>query len=96
MILRRVERLDYTTAIAGVPRLVSEAGATDPMVPCLLIAQSPFFSYRHVGRYRLRCGVQGSQGVPANCGIHSSRFCFFPREAPISQYRTVEVRCSTN
>ena len=34
-----VESLDYLFAIAGVPRLVSGAGAGDPPVPCLLIAQ---------------------------------------------------------
>jgi hypothetical protein len=39
-----VECLDYPTAIAGVPRLVSEAAAGDPPVACLLIAQSPRFS----------------------------------------------------
>jgi hypothetical protein len=90
---RGVERLDYTIAVAGVPRLVSEAGAGDPSVPCLLITQSPTFSDPHACRYRRRCGVRGSQGVPANCGIHSSRFGFFPREAPILG---AEVRCSTD
>jgi len=78
-----VERLDYTTAISGVPRLVSGAEADDPPVPCLLITQSFTFSNHHACRYRRRCGGEGSQGVPANCGIHSSRFRFFPREAPI-------------
>lgn len=40
-----VEGLDYPTAIAGVPRLVSEAGADDPPDPLgLLITQSPAFS----------------------------------------------------
>src|SRR3954471_17602324 len=48
---RGVERLDYPIAIAGVPRLVSGAGADDPSVPCLLIAQSPTFSDRHACRY---------------------------------------------
>src|SRR5436305_9773320 len=85
---RGVERLDYPIAIAGVPRLVSEAGAGDPSVPCLLITQSPTFSDRHACRYRRRCGGRGSQGVPANCGIHSSRFGFFPREAPIDWCRS--------
>ena len=41
---RHVESLDYPTAIAGVPRLVSEAGTGDPPPPCLLITQSPSFS----------------------------------------------------
>ena len=41
---RHVESLDYTTAIAGVPRLVSEAGTGVPPPPCLLITQSPAFS----------------------------------------------------
>ena len=41
--LRLVESLDYPIAIAGVPRLVSGAGAGDPPVPCLLITQSPPF-----------------------------------------------------
>ena len=39
-----VESLDYTTAVAGVPRLVSEAGTGAPPPPCLLITQSPAFS----------------------------------------------------
>ena len=82
-----VESLDYPIAIAGVPRLVSEAGAGDPPVPCLLITQSPAFSNRHACRYQRRCGVGGSQGVPAYCGIHSSRFGFFPREAPETTLR---------
>ena len=77
-----VESLDYPTAVAGVPRLVSGAGAADPTVPCLLITQSPAFSDPHACRCRRRCGVGGSQGVPAYCGIHSLRFGFFPREAP--------------
>jgi len=37
----RLEGLDYLFAVTGVPRLVSEAGAEDPSVPCLLITQSP-------------------------------------------------------
>jgi hypothetical protein len=78
----RVESLDYTIAIAGVPRLVSEAEADQGPVSCLLITQSARFSNRRACRYRLRCGARGSQGVPAYCGIHSSRFGFFPREAP--------------
>ncbi len=77
-----VESLDYTFAIAGVPRLVSEAETDQGPASCLLITQSARFSNRRACRYRLRCGVGGSQGVPANCGIHSSRFGFFPREAP--------------
>ncbi len=36
-----VDGLDYLFAIAGVPRLVSEAGAGDPPAPCLLMTQSP-------------------------------------------------------
>src|SRR3982751_5201810 len=40
---RGVERLDYPIAVAGVPRLVSGAGAGDPPVPCLLMTQSPPF-----------------------------------------------------
>jgi len=39
-----VESLDYPTAVAGVPRLVSGAGTGDPPDPCLLITQSPAFS----------------------------------------------------
>jgi hypothetical protein len=35
-----VDGLDYLFAIAGVPRLVSGAGAGDPPVPCLLMTQS--------------------------------------------------------
>jgi hypothetical protein len=77
-----VESLDYTIAIAGVPRLVSEAEADQGPVSCLLITQSARFSNRRACCYRLRCGASGSQGVPAYCGIHSSRFRFFPREAP--------------
>jgi hypothetical protein len=78
----RVESLDYPFAIAGVPRLVSGAEAGSAPVPCLLITQSAGFSNRHACRYRRRCGACGSQGVPAYCGMHSSRFGFFPREAP--------------
>jgi len=51
-----VDGLDYLFAIAGVPRLVSEAGAGDPPVPCLLITQSPSFSDRHASRCQPRCG----------------------------------------
>ncbi|WP_165249797.1 tyrosine-type recombinase/integrase [Paludisphaera soli] len=79
----RLDGLDYLFAVAGVPRLVSEAEAGDPPAPCLLMAQSPRFSNRHDRRRRPRCGARGSQGVPAYSGIHSSRFGFFPREAPI-------------
>ena len=78
----RVESLDYPFAIAGVPRLVSGAGAGSAPVPCLLITQSAGFSNLHARRYQRRCGARGSQGVPAYCGMHSSRFRFFPREAP--------------
>ncbi len=39
-----VESLDYPTAVAGVPRLVSGAGTGDPPPPCLLMTQSPAFS----------------------------------------------------
>jgi hypothetical protein len=78
----RVESLDYPFAIAGVPRLVSGAEAGSAPVPCLLITQSAGFSDHHACRYRRRCGACGSQGVPAYCGMHSSRFDFFPREAP--------------
>ena len=88
---RGVERLDYPIAIAGVPRLVSGAEAGGPPVPCLLIAQSPTFSNRHACRYRRRCGASGSQGVPAYCGIHSSRFGFFPREAPFTPLKSVAL-----
>ena len=87
----QVESLDYTIAIAGVPRLVSEAGAGQRSVPCLLITQSARFSDHHACRYRRRCGAGGSQGVPAYCGIHSSRFCFFPREAPIVPLKSVAL-----
>ena len=86
----QVESLDYTIAIAGVPRLVSGAGTGDPPDPCLLITQSLAFSNHHACRCQRRCGGVSSQGVPAYCGIHSSRFGFFPREAP------TEVRCSTD
>ena len=89
-----VESLDYPIAVAGVPRLVSGAEADDPPAPRLLITQSLAFSDPHARRYRPRCGVEGSQGVPAICGIHSSRFGFFPREAPSAF--VLEVRCSTN
>ena len=92
----RVEGLDYPFAIAGVPRLVSEAGAGQGPVPCLLITQSARFSNHHACRCRRRCGASGSQGVPAYCGIHSSRFRFFPREAPFDCSPASEVRCSTD
>lgn len=77
-----VESLDYPIAVAGVPRLVSGTEADDPPAPRLLMTQSLAFFDPHARRYRPRCGVEGSQGVPAICGIHSSRFGFFPREAP--------------
>ncbi len=51
-----VDGLDYLFAIAGVPRLVSGAGAGDPLVPCLLITQSPCFSNPHASRCQPRCG----------------------------------------
>ncbi len=51
-----VDGLDYLFAIAGVPRLVSGAGAGDPLVPCLLITQSPCFSDPHASRCQPRCG----------------------------------------
>lgn len=38
--LECVDGLDSIIAVSGVPRRVSEAGADDPPVPCLLIAQS--------------------------------------------------------
>ena len=57
-----VDGLDYLFAVAGVPRLVSGAGAGDPPVPCLLIAQSPGFSNHHVRRYRPRCGARALRG----------------------------------
>src|SRR5271166_580377 len=63
-----VDGLDYLFAVAGVPRLVSGAGAGDPPVPCLLIAQSPGFSNHHDRRYRPRCGaraLRGSQHIAA-------------------------------
>ena len=90
-----VASLDYITAIAGVSRLVSEAGPDDPPGPCLLIAQSSIFSHHHVRRYQPRCGDRGSKGVPANCDIHSSRFGFYPREAPISTLRLKSVALPT-
>ncbi len=79
----RVDSLDYPIAITGVPRLVSGAEADRRSVSCLLITQSTRFSNHHACRYQRRCGAGGSQGVPAYCGILSSRFGFFPREAPI-------------
>src|SRR5271157_291799 len=51
-----VDGLDYLFAIAGVPRLVSGAGAGDPLAPCLLITQSPCFSNPHASRCQPRCG----------------------------------------
>ena len=75
---RGVESLDYPIAIAGVPRLVSGAGADDPPVPCLLITQSPRFSDHHARRYRPRCGggaLRASQHTAASTrrGSVSSR-----------------------
>ena len=78
-----VEGLDYPIAIAGVPRLVSGAGAGRSAGP--LPADYPIPRLFRPSRLPLPatlwCG--GSQGVPAYCGIHSSRFGFFPREAPV-------------
>ena len=78
-----VEGLDYLFAIAGVPRLVSEAGAGDPPVP--LPADYPIPPLLKPSRSPLPATLwwKGSQGVPAYCGMHSSRFGFFPREAPM-------------
>ena len=78
-----VESLDYPTAIAGVPRLVSEAGTGDPPPPCLLITQSPGFSTVTLAVAGDVVVPRALKGVPAYCGIHSPRFGFFPREAPI-------------
>ena len=88
-----VAGLDSPIAIAGVPRRVSGAGPGDPPGPCLLMTQSLAFSTVTPAVAGSRCGVEGSQGVPAYCGIYSSPFAFFPREAPI---RRLEVRCSTD
>ena len=86
-----VDGLDYPFAIAGVPRLVSGAGSGDPPDPCLLITRSHAFSNHHACRYRRRCGALGPQGVPAYCGIHSSRFGFFPRESPFTPLKSVAL-----
>jgi hypothetical protein len=60
-----VASLDYPIAVAGVPRLVSEAGTGDPPDPCLLMTQSPAFSDRHVGRRRLALWWRGLSGRPS-------------------------------
>ncbi len=63
--------------------------------PCLLITQSP----RLLGPSRSPSPAalwwRGSEGVPAYCGIHSSRFGFFPREAPMQILRLKSVALPT-
>jgi len=63
--------------------------------PCLLITQSAGFSNHHACRYQRRCGAGGSEGVPAYCGMHSARFGFFPREAPMQILRLKSVALPT-
>src|SRR5438067_6950029 len=52
----RVESLDYLFAVAGVPRLVSEAGADDPPDPLPADYPIPLLFDPHARRCRPRCG----------------------------------------
>jgi hypothetical protein len=81
--VERVAGLDYPTTIAGAPRLVSEAGTGDPPPPCLLMTQSLAFLAVTFAVAGDVVASRALEGVPAYCGIHSSRFGFFPREAPL-------------
>jgi hypothetical protein len=91
-----VERLDYPTAISGVPRLVSGAEAGDPPVPCLLITQSPPFQ-------TVTLAVTGDV-VVAKALRASQHTAAFTRRGSVSsrarllfqRSRSVEVRCSTD
>ncbi len=62
---RWFESLDYPFAIAGVPRLVSEAETDQGSDSCLLITQFTRFSNRHARRYQPRCGANDSEGRPS-------------------------------
>ncbi|MEO6809937.1 MAG: DUF1549 domain-containing protein [Isosphaeraceae bacterium] len=83
-----VAGLDSPTAVTGVPRRVSEAGPGDPVGA--LPADCPIphlFKTVTLAVTSYVVVARALQGVPANCGIHSSRFGFFPREAPIFMRR---------
>jgi hypothetical protein len=82
----RVGGLDYPIAIAGVPRLVSGAGARPRRVPCLLITQSIVFSNRHACRCRLRCGANGSRGRPSRLRHSLVAVRFLPARGSVSHF----------
>ncbi len=89
-----VESLDYPIAVAGVPRLVSEAGPDDPPGPCLLITQSPPFwtvTLAVAGYVVVAGALRASQQTAASTrrGSVSSR-------ARLPVLSLLEVRCSTN
>ncbi len=93
-----VERLDYTFAIAGAPRLVSGAEAVDPTVPCLLISQSlalfKAVTFAVAGRVVASRALRGFQqtAVVTRRGSVSCRERLLLRAIA----RAVEVRCSTD
>src|SRR4051794_20846672 len=89
-----VESLDYLFAVAGVPRLVSEAGANDPLDPLPADYPIPLLFDLHARRCRPRCGegvLRASQHTAAftRRGSASSR-------ARLHANLAFEVRCSTD
>ena len=93
---RGVERLDYPIAIAGVPRLVSGAGAGDPPVPCLLITQSPAFSKPSRLPLPATLWWRELSGRPSILRHPLVAVRFLPARGSFSRSFVVEVRCSTD
>ena len=82
-----VEGLDYPTAIAGVPRLVSGAGTGDPPPPCLLITQSLAFS-------TVTLAVAGDVVVSRALRASQHIAAVIRRISTPALHCDVEVRCS--
>ena len=93
-----VDGLDSLTAISGVPRRVSEAGATDPVVPCLLIAQSPALFLP--SRWPLPAALwrRGLSGCPSILRHAHPSVGVLPEGGSYSRAERpgAEVRCSTD
>src|SRR5208337_4879357 len=91
-----VDGLDYLFAIAGVPRLVSGAGAGDPLVPCLLITQSPAFQTLTpaVASHVVVRGLSGRSSILRHSLVAVR---FLPARGSFATLLAVlEVRCSTD